>query len=126
MSSDENPEDNIIFRYTSDEAERDGILYNIENANPVWKHGFFSHVTWNLLRKGYTEPSQPDKPERVRLPNLVDLLNQCNQPLLRDFKANTLDWFYQIPIEFPDGHRDNVFVAQNETGRFTIMAPEDY
>lgn len=122
-------EKNVIFRYTIDQAVEDGILCKLSSINPDWERGYFSHVTWNLLRQGYTEPidaQHPEKGDKIRVVNLVDLLNQCNQVLIPDARQGKLDWFYSPKIEFPDGHRRDVFIQLNEIQRYTIMDPSDY
>ena len=44
-----------IYTYTSQQAEEDGILFNITKLNPEWKKGILNYVTTNLLNKGYIE-----------------------------------------------------------------------
>lgn len=119
-------DDDIIHRYTIQQAEEDGILFGLDQVNPRWKYGFFSHITTNLLRKGYIEPDPQGRGERIKLANLVDLLNQCNKPMLKDFTAGKLDSFYSPKIEFPDGLKRDVFIELNELRRYTIMLPEDH
>jgi hypothetical protein len=36
------------------------------------------------------------------------------------------DTFYDGEIELPFGNKQKIFIALNETGRYTIMKPEDY
>ena len=56
-------------------------------------------------------------------PCLLDLLNQALHIIKRSGKVDT---FYAGKIEVPDGSKQQIFIVQNETGKFTIMAPEDY
>jgi hypothetical protein len=57
----------------------------------------------------------------VNIPNIRDLLIQCVKKMVKKF-----DTFYKISIEEPSGKKIKVFVAQNETGKYTAMLPEDY
>jgi hypothetical protein len=36
------------------------------------------------------------------------------------------DSFASGKIELPSGAKQEIYIAQNETGRFTIMLPQDY
>lgn len=37
-------DENIIFRYTSAQAEEDGILFDITRINKAWEKGLFKYV----------------------------------------------------------------------------------
>lgn len=106
-----------------DEMEEVGILFNIELLNPEWEKGPFNYVTMNLLKKH--EYFKGDTPN---IPNIVDLLQQCyvflkNKTL--NFKRE-IDYFYVLEIELPSGQIQTVNLEFNETGKFTIMLPEDH
>ncbi len=107
----------VISSYTSEQATKDGVLVSVAALNPDWGKGAFSHITANLLSRGYHEADGS-----MRLVNVVDLLNQA----LTICKGTDADHFYSGRIEFPDGQRRKVFICQNETGKFTIMLPSDY
>jgi hypothetical protein len=81
----------------------------------------FSHITMTLMQKGYMV--EENRKLQIKIPNLLDLLNQAVQIVKR---ADAKDWFYSGRVELPSGEKTKVFIAQNETGRFTIMLPEDY
>jgi hypothetical protein len=36
------------------------------------------------------------------------------------------DSFASGKIELPNGAKQEIYIAQNETGRYTIMLPQDY
>jgi hypothetical protein len=36
-----------------------------------------------------------------------------------------LDYFYDGKIELPNGEKTVIYIEQNETGKYTIMLPED-
>ena len=36
------------------------------------------------------------------------------------------DWFFEGEIELPSGNRQQVFIEQNETGKYTILLPSDH
>lgn len=121
MADDLFTKDDVIYSYGIEQAEEDGILFNITTLNEDWKKGLFSHVTDNLLSKGYYEE------KGVRIINLLDLLNQANE-IVKNGSNNFKDFdsFFSGEIELPNGTKQKVFIQQNETGKFTIMLPEDY
>jgi len=114
-------DENIVFKYTSKQAEEDGILFDVTRINKAWEKGLFNYVTKNLLNCGYT-----DDEGQINVPNIIDLLNQCNQ-IVRKKSDNfqNFDTLFNGKIELPNGQRQEVFIGQNETGKFTIMLPED-
>ena len=110
-----------VYVYTSDQAVNDGILFDITQINPAWKKGLFNYVTVNLLNRGYAYQ------DKISVPNLLDLLNQALQIVRRETKNFTvMDTFFCGPVELPDGEQQKIFICCNETGKFTIMLPEDY
>jgi hypothetical protein len=116
----------IVFVYTSQEAVEDGVLFDLDRVltqNPA-KPFFLKYVTTNLLEKGYLNPpKEPDVESTLNIPNLKDLLNQATR-IFRKKPAD--DYFASGRIELPDGQKQQIFIAQNETGRYTAMLPEDY
>ena len=111
-------EEDVIFKYSSNQAVEDGFLLDVSVINPKWKNGIISHITTNLLGRGYFKEDKS-----LNVPNIVDLLNQAAQIIKSGVKG---DWFYSGIIELPDGTKTKIFISQNETGRFTAMLPEDY
>jgi hypothetical protein len=129
MNQPEKPlfkQDDIVSIYTSQEAVEDGILFDIDRIltqNPA-KPFFLKYVTTNLLEKGYLNPPrEPDVESTLNIPNLKDLLNQATQIFL---KKPADDYFASGKIELPDGQKQEIYIAQNETGRYTAMLSEDY
>ena len=113
----------VVSVYTSDQATQDGILFDIRKLNPAWEKGIFSHITVNLMsRCGYFNEDRT-----LNIPNLLDLLNQSLE-IVRKKSDNFTehDWFFKGEIELPSGNRQQVFICQNETAKYTIMLPEDY
>lgn len=112
----------LVFKYTSQQAEDDGILFDVTNVNPDWKKGLFNYVTTNLLNQGYFKSDS-----NIYIPNLLDLLNQSQQIVRQESQNFTKeDTFYSGKIELPKGTKQQIFIVLNETGKFTIMLPEDY
>lgn len=107
----------VVSTYTSEQATADGVLVAVSSLNSQWGDGPFSHITANLLSQGYRE--EDGSP---RLVNVLDLLNQA----LKICQSKPANHFYSGRIEFPDGQRRKIFIGQNETGKFTVMLPEDY
>jgi len=108
-----------ISTYTSDQATEDGILYSV-------KHQIISYVTTNLMtRHGYF--TRENGVDHVNIPNITDLITQAVLIIKRNYlKTKVQDWFYSGLVELPSGNKTKIFIAQNETGRYTIMLPEDY
>ena len=124
-SNQQNNQENLygepVFVYTSDQAVEDGILFDITAVNPKWKEGLFNYVTVNLLNSGYL------KEDKLNIPNLLDLLNQALHIVKKATNNFTaFDTFFSGSIELPSGDQQKIFIGQNETGKFTIMLPEDY
>jgi hypothetical protein len=114
----------VIFGYTSAQAETDGVLFDITKLNPKWKQGLFNYVTTNLMSRGYFEPDG-----KVRIVNLLDLLNQSNEIVrkaTKGFKEEYFDTFFSGDIELPSGKKQQIFIELNETNKFTILLPEDH
>ena len=113
----------VVSVHTSEEATEDGILFDIRKVNPDWGKGIFSHITVNLMSScGYFNEDRT-----LNIPNLLDLLNQSLE-IVRKKSDNFTehDWFFEGEIELPSGNRQQVFICQNETAKYTIMLPEDY
>ena len=109
-----------ISTYTCKQAEEDGILFDASKLNPAWEKGLFNYITTNLLNKGYMEEDKGDS--RIRMPNIVDLLYQANQIVKHKSKNYTeADTFFSGYIELPSGSKQQIFIQQNETGKFTIL-----
>jgi len=117
MSSDS---ETVIDVYTSEQAEEDGFLVDLTKINPAWSKGLFNYVTTNLLSKGYMPNDQ------LSIPCILDLLNQAlNIVRLRSKGFKEFDTFFSGHVELPTGEKQQIFIEQNETGKFTIMLPED-
>lgn len=64
----------------------------------------------------------PCKEKTLSIPNMLDLINQA----LRIFAKKAVDdYFVSGLIELPTGKKQIIFIEQNETGRYTVMLPED-
>ncbi|WP_372364772.1 hypothetical protein [Candidatus Uabimicrobium sp. HlEnr_7] len=113
--------DEIIYSYSLEDAENDKLLFNICKINPKWGKGLFNYITINLLHKSYIQDT------KIKVNNLLDLLNQSNQIVKKKSKNFTKpDTFFSGDIELPSGSQQKIFIVQNETQKFTIMLPEDY
>ena len=112
--------EDLFSSYLSSEAVEDGFLFDLDLAvkqSPLGK-SVFQYITTNLLAKGYWNQDQT-----INIPNLRDLLEQS----LRVFRKKLLDdYFVSGVIELPSGCKQKIFIAQNESSRYTVMLPEDY
>jgi hypothetical protein len=112
--------EDIVSTYLSGEAVEDGFLFDLDlivKQSPLGKF-VLQYITTNLLAKGYWNEDQT-----INIPNLRDLIEQS----LRVFrKKPSDDYFVSGIIELPSGSKQKIFIAQNESGRYTVMLPEDY
>ncbi len=118
----------VIYTYTSQQAVEDGILFDIDlilEKTAQGKQFFLKYITTGLLGKGYwNQPIEPEPNEKtLHIANLKDLLNQAAR-IFRKKPAD--DYFVSGRIELPSGQKQEICIAQNETGRFTAMLPEEY
>ena len=114
------PED-VISTYTSGEAVEDGVLFDVDLIAKKFIPGegfFLKYITTGLLAEGYWSTDKT-----LNVPNLLDLLHQLSRIFT---KKAADDYFVSGVIELPSGKKQKIFIAQNETGRFTAMLPEEY
>jgi hypothetical protein len=108
-----------IYTYTSEQAIQDGILFKISDIE-LFKNSIINITTTNLMDKGYWK--QENQEIKINISNLQDLLTQAIKHMAKKGK----DTFYSLRIELPNGNKTKIFIAQNETGKYTVMLPEDY
>ena len=112
--------EDLVSTYLSSEAVEDGFLFDLDlvvKQSPLGKF-VLQYVTTNLLAEGYW-----NKDQTINIPNLRDLIEQS----LRVFrKKPSDDYFVSGVIELPSGSKQKIFITQNESGRYTVMLPEDY
>lgn len=114
-------ESDIISKYDLMDAEEDGVLFNLFSINPEWKQGFFSHITTNLLNKGYMDG------DNILISELITLLHQCTIFMKKEGEKNPiLEEFYSLKVDLPNRKKQKIFIQLNEMNRYTIMLPEDY
>lgn len=113
----------VISRYSDREAVEDGVLFDVAELAKLapsikWNEGPFSYVTANLAySKGYLRDG-----DEVRVASFINLFTTMGEHM----RKTGPDHFYSKSVEFPDGTTGEVCAAMNETGRFTILLPEDY
>lgn len=98
----------LISVYTSEQAEADGIL--IATGHPL-----INFITTNLYEKLITPFITDEMNEASLIKKLIEYA------IIEIKKINKPDWFYCIHIK-----GCKIFVAQNETGAYSIMLPSDY
>lgn len=110
-------ESDVIDVYTSKQAVEDGILFDLKQLKIGLEKTGINYITSNLCySKGYLKDG-----ELVNKANFIDLVNQA----IHIIKSKPQDYFYSGRIELPSGEKCEIFIQQNETGKFTIMLPED-
>ena len=123
MSRDFFAEEDVVSRYTSEDAVEDGILYDLDEILPAWlAGGFVRYITIGVGSMGYVDVDEHDD-ATVNAPNLMDLLVQAEQIRKRGRRG---DWHYSGEVETPDGEKQEIYIEQNETGRFTILLPSEH
>jgi hypothetical protein len=65
----------------------------------------------------------PCKEKTINMPNIIDLVVAALKIFSKRIKD---DWFVIGQVELPSGKKQTVYIAQNETGRYTLMLPSDY
>jgi hypothetical protein len=118
--------DDIVYTYTSQQAIEDGIIVDLtETINRYFKNSPINYATTNLLTNGYiTLPEEsPNGEGKANIPNIIDLVMTASKALR---KMPIGDSFTTANLELPNGNRTKIFIAQNETGKFALMLPEDY
>jgi len=116
-------EEEIISVYSDEEAVKDGYLFDLWELNPQWSKGIFRYITVGLAAKA--EILKEDK--AVNIPNLLDLLNNANNIVRVKSKGfKEFDSFFSGQIELASGEKQKIFIEQNETGKFTILLPEEH
>ena len=116
------PED-IIYIYTSEQAVEDGILFDLDQVRKYLPKNPFKYATVNLLTKGYFSQEDVYGNFKVKIPNVIDLIMGA---LMIYCRKPADDYFCSGQIELPTGKKQQIFIAQNETGAYTIMLPQDY
>lgn len=116
-------EEDVISRYTSEDAVEDGILYDLDGLLPSWlTRGLIKYITIGVASLGYLEFDEQDD-YTTNIPNLMHLLMQVEQIYQRGKRG---DWHYSGKVETPDGERTEIYIERNETGRFTILLPSEH
>lgn len=114
-------EADIISSYTDAQAVEDGVLFAVQELSKLspranYDKGPFQYVTTNLCSKGYLKDGVP------QVANFLDLFVAVERVL----RERGPDDFYTANVEFPDGTTGEVYAARNESGRYTLLLPEDY
>lgn len=107
----------VIMSYTSDQAVDDGMLISTDALFPHQPQHLISHITTNLMQKGYETKGA------ISLASVMDLCNFLG-PKIRQILGK--DTFLAARVEGPNGDKFKVFAEQNEKGRWTVMLPEDH
>ena len=80
-------------------------------------------VSCKVFIESHGKPKLPCLEQTLNIPNMIDLISQSLRIFSKKIKD---DWFVSGMIELPSGSKQQIFIAQNETGRYTVMLPEDY
>jgi hypothetical protein len=109
-----------ISVYSSEMAEADGILISIQ-------HPFINYITHSVFEKciyPYVMDENKDQTDTL-VKNLIHLvILEIKKQYLKANKK--MDWFYEVVVKDFKSNDCRLFVAQNETGKYTAMLPSDY
>lgn len=101
-----------ISVYLSEDAELDGILVRVPDQNI----NYFTIGVYNRC----IEPFLND--EKTNEGDLISkLVSSAKREAIKIQKSKGLDWFYEVSAR---GWR--FFLVQNDTGKYTLMFPEEY
>lgn len=103
----------VISKYTSEQGVEDGLL--VETHHPI-----INYVTANVYDKCIKPFAEPMKILGDKNPE-KNLLDKLLFSVIIEMQKLKPDWFYSI-----EARGWKFFVAQNETGKYTLMFPEDY
>ena len=101
-----------ISVYLSEDAERDGILVRVPDQN-------INYLTIGVYSR-CIEPFLDDE-KTLESDLILKLVVSVKREAIKIQKAKGLDWFYNVEAR---GWR--FFLVQNDTGKYTLMFPEEY
>jgi len=117
-----------ISVYTSAQAEDDGLLVrtNDKDINYMTRAVYEREVEAKIPALSPEEHSRMTPFERYlhdgkRVALFRGLVIGAKLEVMKIQREKGLDWFYKVKVDGQD-----YFVAQNETGAYTMMFPEDY
>jgi len=109
-----------ISVYTSDQAEDDGFLVRIkDNDINYMTRSVFDECIDKFLIKDDDGNVLNGFPTALNL--MYKLISSVKAEVVKIQNEKGLDWFYSI-----EARGWKFFVCQNETGKYTLMFPEDY
>jgi hypothetical protein len=109
----------VVYTYTSNQAVEDGILFDLDQVQRrIFTNSPFKYATVNLLASGGYLVE-----DKIDVARLIDLIMAANKIFNKMPRG---DSFACRKIELPNGAKQEIYISQNETGRYTIMIPEDY
>lgn len=110
----------VISTYTADQAEEDGLLIKVKDSdiNYMTSAVYFDCIDKFLLKDEDGKILNGQQPAIVLINKLI---SSAKQAVIEIQKTKGTDWFYSI-----EARGWKFFVCQNETGKYTLMFPEDY
>jgi len=114
----------VIYEYTSEQAVNDGFLVRIPKACAInlMTNGVYSQcIEPFVLRDVITQKIIRGTSPLALMKKLVSRVEAAVLAQIKSGKAKRDDWFYSV-----EASGWKFFVAQNESGKFTMMFPEEY
>lgn len=101
-----------ISVYLSEDAERDGLLIRVLDCD-------INYMTVGVYNR-CIEPFIDDR-KIVEYDLILKLILSVKREVIKIQKVNGVDWFYDLVAR-----EWRFFLAQNDTGKYTLMLPEEY
>ncbi len=104
-----------ISVYTSEQAEADGVLVKVD-------HPQINYITHSVMETCIMPSVKDGLTEQEKAALIKELIARLLKSVVAEvIKINKRDWFYAVEV-----NGCKFFVAQNETGKYTVMLQEDY
>lgn len=115
-----------ISVYLSDQAEEDGFLVKVKDSH----FNYMTRRVWDECIEPFVIKDDDGKPMvipgidntyRAMIKKLLGRVKQTIFNQIIDGKAKPDDWFYKVETS-----GWTFFVEQNETGKFTLLFPDEH
>jgi hypothetical protein len=117
---------NVISAYSSAQAEEDGMLVKVKDD----VINYMTNGVWGKCIEPFVIKDDDGKPTKIpgmrntyqdMVRKLVMRVKVAMVQQIQAGKAKAGDWFYKVEVS-----GWTFFIEQNETGRFTILFPEEH
>ena len=112
-----------IYVYTSEQAQDDGFLVGVAGNKHInfLTNGVYTDCIEPFIMKDIEGKIIRGFSVKALMKKLVTRIEQAIYQQVQNEKAKAGDWFYSV-----EASGWKFFVAENETGMFTVMFPSEY